>query len=54
MSDLVFSIIMLTTFASTFVFNGLYVRWQTGSGREKKELLQDQETLPTASTEKEG
>jgi YkoY family integral membrane protein len=54
MSDLVFSIIMLTTFASTFVFNGLYVRWQTGSGHEKSKLSRDQETLPTASTEKEG
>jgi YkoY family integral membrane protein len=28
LSDLVFSIIMLATFASTFVFNGYYVRWQ--------------------------
>jgi YkoY family integral membrane protein len=54
MSDLVFSIIMLTTFASTFVFNGLYVRWQTGSGREQKELSRDQETLPTTSTKKEN
>jgi YkoY family integral membrane protein len=54
MSDLVFSIIMLATFSSTFVFNGLYVRWQTGSGREKKELSRDQETLPTTSTKKEN
>jgi len=30
MGDLLFGIIMLTTFCSTFVFNGMYVRWQTG------------------------
>ena len=54
MSDLVFSIIMLATFASTFFFNGLYVRWQTSSGREKNELSREQEALPTASTKKEG
>jgi hypothetical protein len=54
MSDLVFSIIMLTTFASTFVFNGLYVRWRSGSGREKKELAGDQRTVPTTSTKKEN
>jgi hypothetical protein len=29
MSDLVFSIVMLTTFSGTFVFNGFYVRRQT-------------------------
>lgn len=28
MSDLVFSIIMLTTFASTFLLNSIYVQWQ--------------------------
>jgi YkoY family integral membrane protein len=33
MSDLVFSLIMLATFASTFVFNKPYVRWQrSGEG----------------------
>ena len=35
MSDLVFSLIMLATFASTFVFNKPYVRWQrNGAGKE--------------------
>lgn len=31
MSDLLFGLIMLATFASTFIFNGLYVRWQAES-----------------------
>jgi predicted tellurium resistance membrane protein TerC len=31
MSDMVFSLIMLATFASTFVFNRPYVRWQRSS-----------------------
>ena len=35
MSDLVFSIVMLTTFSSTFIFNGLYVRSQSGHEQEK-------------------
>jgi hypothetical protein len=40
MSDLVFSIIMLTTFCSTFVFNGMYVRWQTGGEQKEAETTQ--------------
>ena len=36
MSDLVFSLIMLATFASTFVLNKPYVRWQrSGAGKNK-------------------
>jgi YkoY family integral membrane protein len=31
MSDMVFSIIMLTTFASTFFFNPVYVKWQNAT-----------------------
>ena len=31
MSDLLFGLIMLATFASTFVFNGLYIRWRAES-----------------------
>lgn len=54
MSDLVFSIIMLTTFASTFVFNGLYVRWQSSSRQENKEMSRKNGALSTASTKKEG
>jgi YkoY family integral membrane protein len=38
MSDLVFSIIMLATFSSTFIFNGLYLRWQSGHGQEKVDV----------------
>jgi YkoY family integral membrane protein len=48
MSDLVFSIIMLTTFCSTFVFNGRYVRWQSGGGQKEGEAAQDR----TAEQEK--
>jgi hypothetical protein len=48
MSDLVFSIIMLTTFCSTFVFNGRYVRWQSGGGQKEGEAAQDK----TAEQEK--
>jgi|GEM_PF-944367 len=40
MGDLVFSIIMLTTFCSTFVFNGMYVRWQTGGELTEGEIAQ--------------
>ena len=40
MSDLVFSIIMLSTFCSTFVFNGIYVRWQTGGEQTEGEIAQ--------------
>jgi hypothetical protein len=39
MSDMVFSLIMLATFASTFIFNKPYVRWQRSSeGKESTEL----------------
>jgi YkoY family integral membrane protein len=51
LSDLAFSIIMLATFASTFVFNGLYVRWRirsrvedgkVGGGKEAVSRVQRQ------------
>jgi hypothetical protein len=48
MSDLVFSIIMLTTFCSTFIFNGMYVRWQAGG--EQKEALTAQSNGPPPVT----
>ena len=39
MRDMVFSLIMLATFASTFVFNRPYVRWQRSSeGKESTRL----------------
>jgi YkoY family integral membrane protein len=41
MSDLLFSIIMLATFSSTFIFNGMYVRWQSGGGQKEGEAAQD-------------
>jgi hypothetical protein len=40
MSDLVFSIVMLTTFSSTFIFNGLYMRWQSGHEPRKGGIAQ--------------
>ena len=46
MSDLVFSIVMLTTFSSTFVFNGLYVRWQSGYERGKGGITQNNRQPP--------
>jgi YkoY family integral membrane protein len=51
MSDLVFSIIMLTTFCSTFIFNGMYVRWQAGGEHKKAETAQSK---PPPSKEKEN
>ena len=41
MSDLVFSIIMLTTFSSTFIFNGMYLRWQVARGEQKNTIPTD-------------
>jgi len=54
MGDLVFSIIMLTTFCSTFVFNGVYVKWQSNGGQEKGEIAPDNGTLPPIGSDKEG
>jgi YkoY family integral membrane protein len=53
MSDLVFSIIMLSTFCSTFVFNGVYVKWQSNGGQEKNEVVPDNGTLPAIGSDKE-
>lgn len=54
MGDLVFSIIMLSTFCSTFVFNGVYVKWQSSGGREKGKLARDNGTFPLVGSDKEG
>jgi YkoY family integral membrane protein len=54
MGDLVFSIIMLTTFCSTFVFNGVYVKWQSNGGQEKGEIAPDNGTLPPIGSDEEG
>ncbi len=53
MGDLVFSIIMLTTFCSTFVFNGMYVRWQTGGGQTENELAQSNGSPPVENNEEQ-
>jgi len=42
MSDLVFGIIMLATFCSTFIFNEAYMRWR--GGVERKETVTSQST----------
>jgi len=49
MSDLVFGIVMLATFCSTFVFNKMYVHWQGGG--EQKEGIAPQ---ATGSSPREG
>jgi len=54
MGDLVFSIIMLTTFCSTFVFNGAYVKWQSHADQEKAKVESDNGTLPPIGSDKEG
>ena len=54
MGDLVFSIIMLTTFCSTFVFNGVYVKWQSNGSQEKGKVAPDNGTLPPIGSDKEG
>jgi YkoY family integral membrane protein len=54
MSDLVFSILMLTTFASTFVFNGLYVRWHLGVRLKKAGVIPDDGAFSTAVSDKKG
>ena len=46
MSDLVFSIIMLTTFSSTFIFNGQYVRWKSGQEQKKGGITQSSSEPP--------
>jgi YkoY family integral membrane protein len=52
MGDLLFGIIMLATFCSTFVLNGLYVKWQSNGGREKGELARDNGTFPPVGNDK--
>jgi YkoY family integral membrane protein len=54
MGDLVFSIIMLTGFCSTFVFNGLYVKWQSNGDQEKGKVASDNGTFPPIGSDKEG
>lgn len=54
MGDLVFSIIMLSTFCSTFVFNGAYVKWQSNGGQEKGKVAPDNGTLPPIGSDEEG
>jgi YkoY family integral membrane protein len=54
MGDLAFSIIMLSTFCSTFVFNGVYVKWQSHGGQEKGKLARDNGTFPPIGSDKEG
>lgn len=53
MSDLIFSIVMLTTFTSTFVFNGLYVRWRAGIQFKKRGVSQDEGTLASANIDRD-
>jgi len=45
MSDLTFSIIMLTTFASTFGLNSAYVRWQKPAAEKQAATVQAEEPV---------
>jgi hypothetical protein len=51
MGDLLFGIIMLTTFCSTFVFNGMYMRWQTGGERTAGDIAQSNGPPPVKNKE---
>ncbi|UCG13520.1 MAG: DUF475 domain-containing protein [Deltaproteobacteria bacterium] len=54
MSDLVFSIVMLATFASTFLFNGLYVRWRAELRVQESGLSPDKGAFSAAANDKQG
>jgi YkoY family integral membrane protein len=54
MGDLLFGIIMLATFCSTFVFNGAYVKWQSNGDQEKGKVASDNGTFPPIGSDKEG
>jgi hypothetical protein len=54
MGDLLFGIIMLTTFCSTFVFNGVYVRWQTGGGQQEAATAQSNAPPPLKNNDKKS
>jgi YkoY family integral membrane protein len=53
MSDLVFSIVMLSTFSGTFVLNGAYVRLRRQAALKKRAANQPEECVCPSSTEKE-
>jgi hypothetical protein len=52
MSDLVFSIVMLTTFSGTFVLNGTYLRFRRRAAL-KRATPQPEKCVCPSSTEKE-
>ena len=54
MGDLVFSIIMFSVFCSTFVFNGMYVRWQTGREQKEAAIAQSKTPPPVESNERKA
>ena len=53
MSDLVFGIMMLATFCSTFVFNKTYVRWQSRNECKENVLPQGTGTSPVKGSHKQ-
>ena len=53
MSDLVFSIIMLTTFSSTFILNAPYVRWRNKHEQEKVGITENNQPSPGEGSEKD-
>jgi YkoY family integral membrane protein len=53
MSDLVFGIMMLATFCSTFVFNKTYVRWQSRNECKENVLPRGTGTSPVEGSHKQ-
>ncbi len=54
MSDLVFSIIMLSTFCSTFIFNGPYVRWQAAREQKRGGITYSSQALSAKDNDKQA
>jgi YkoY family integral membrane protein len=54
MSDLLFSIIMLATFSSTFIFNGMYVRWQKEGAEREDQTSKSNGPQPVGNNDKKS
>jgi hypothetical protein len=53
MTDLVFGILMLATFSSTFIFNKVYVRYQGGGEKEETAVPQSPDSSPREDSPRE-
>jgi hypothetical protein len=54
MSDLLFSIIMLATFSSTFIFNRMYVRWQKEGAEREDQTSKSNGPQPVGNNDKKS